>query len=357
MELLRLPPNPLELELTGFQPGLPVAIAIYSDKNEVLQPCYFAKDDTLALEKENFFCTEADGGGVVELTLPHQFTRYDREYTISVYDNSEGVWDYETFEQCYTGMFLEHPEDDLLFTENLRIYRPYIDIEQLAPSEDKVARYVNAERLARLMIDNIVGLGTYTGGFYYRLQVVDLQGLGTDRLTIGDRANKLLRLDENNRTVYLKDCKTNEKQFKLNSDKNCIVPWYPHGEHHNRLDRRLPRHSIPGRSSDATYYGYNYGLTMGGRAAEFKNGYNYTAWLECGWPMVPQDIQDCTALIINDMVCGAPNYWSQYVNKYETKDFKITFDTMRLDGTGNRIVDQTLMRYFGDQLYSNVRVL
>ena len=350
MEVLRLPPNPVELELSGFDPNSNFVIGIFSDRNEVMQPEYFAKDDSLVLEKDNFFVVSSDGTGVIDLTLPPPFARYDREYVVNVYDNSEGVWSYDVLEGCYTGMYLAEPEDDLVFTENLRVYRPYLDIEEYAdPSQ--LEKYINVERVARMMIDNI------TGGFYYKLQVIDLEGLGTDRLTVGDRANKLLRLDENNVTVYIKDCEDNCKHYKLNSDRNAIVPWYPKDQLFNRLDRRLPRQNFAGRNSDEHMGYYNYSTDVLRRRAHFPNGYNYTAYLECGWPFVPQDIQDCMKIIINDIVCGAPNYWSQYVEKYETKDFKLTFNSMRFDGTGNRLVDQTLNRYYGDQLFNNIRSL
>ena len=85
MELLRKPPSPVTLELDGFDANAIIAIAIFSDKSEVLQPDYFAKDDRLVLEKDNVFLLTADGDGAISLELPAPFSRYDREYALYIY--------------------------------------------------------------------------------------------------------------------------------------------------------------------------------------------------------------------------------------------------------------------------------
>ena len=345
MEILRKPPTPVTLELDGFEVGASIAVAIFSDKSEILQPDYFAKDDRLVLEKDNVFLLVADSDGAISLELPAPFSRYDREYALYIYDNSEGQWDFEGLRDSYLGNLMEDAEQDVVYTDSLRVYRPYIDIVGYAP-EEELETYINVERMARTMIDNV------TGGFYYKLQVVDLQGLGTDRLTVGDRVNKILELVENNVVVYQKGAANNPKPVTLNSDRNCIIPFVPKNEYHNRLDRRLPRVGSPNR-----YGSYEYDAIVATHRGEFPNGYNYTATLECGWPMVPNDIQDCMKILINDIICGVPNYWSKYIDRYDTKDFKVFFNSGKFDGTGNVYVDQVLQRYYGDQLYNNMRAL
>lgn len=263
----------------------------------------------------------SNGSGVVEFELPERYSRYDGEYAVVVYEGTAAS------------------KGDIAVMDTVRVVRPYLDSAALAPvgREDEYAKY---ERKARLMIDNIVG------GFYYTASVYDLQGTGTDKLVIGNRVNKLLSVAENNVLLYEIDGTDNVFEFTMNTDKTAIIAFRD-GEIDNLIDGRPPYAVTAGTDS----YAYQF------RSAVFPNGYNYTVTVENGWPMVPQDIKEATELIMEDMACGQPNYWSKYVRMYETKDFKVDFQRSMFAGTGNIIVDQTLNRYLGDTLYNNIRVL
>lgn len=306
MEVLRKPPFPVTISYSGLASDSPVVATVASTRNSFVE------------EFEGF---STDENGEVSIELSDHFSRYDGEYSVIVY--------YGTSEE----------KDGVAVLDNLRVVRPYVNPYTIAPV-GKEEEYVKYERIARIMIDNIVG------GFYYTSAIYDLQGLGTDRLTIGNRVNKLLSLTENNVLVYELESDSNLAEYTLNSDKTAIIV-YQDGVEANRADGGI---IYPPAAGSDSYY-------LADRTAAFPNGYDYVAQVENGWPMVPQDIQEATRLIIDDMACGAPNYWNKYVREYETKDYRVDFHRPSFAGTGNVIVDQILHRYIGETLYNNIRVL
>lgn len=305
MELLRVAPFPLTLTYSDFPNSTAVVATFATNRNDWL-------DDIEVT---------TSGTGVASFTLPERYSRYDGEYSLVVYEGTSAN------------------KGDVLLLDTVRVVRPYVDSAALSPvgKEDEYAKF---ERIARIMIDNVVG------GFYYQNSRFDLQGTGTDKLVIGQRVNKLLSVIENNAILYELDGTNNAAEFTMNSDKTAIVAFRD-GEEDNLIDG----YPVRGTSAATDYYENDI------RVAVFPNGYNYTVSVENGWPMVPQDIKEATELIIEDMACGAPNYWSKYVRMYETKDFKVDFQRSMFAGTGNVIVDQILHRYLGDTLYNNIRVL
>jgi len=307
MELLRKAPFPLELVYPAgtFDNDTEYVVGLASTRN------------SFVVEYE---VTSSATGGLT-VTFDDNISRYDAEYSLTI----------------WPGTALAKGEVVLL--DNLRIVRPYVNTAVVAPvGQDE--EYTKFERIARIMIDNIVG------GFYYTSALYDIQGTGTDKLVVGHRVNKLLSLTENNVLVYEIEGTSNFAEYTLNSDKNAVIVFQD-GVEDNRLEGRPVTVNTAGSDS------YNPGY----RSPAFPNGYDYTVQVETGWPMVPQDIQEAASLIIEDMACGVPNYWSKYVREYETKDYRVDFHRPSFAGTGNVIVDQILHRYIGETLYNNIRVL
>ncbi len=307
MELLRKAPLPLELSYPAgtFDSDSDYVVGLASTRNSFVE--------------EYEVHTDLTGG--LNLGLSEDLSRYDAEYSMTIWWGTA------------------NNKSDVALLDNLRIVRPYVNTAVVAPV-GKDEEYAKYERIARIMIDNIVG------GFYYTSALYDIQGTGTDKLVVGHRVNKLLSLTENNVLVYELGGTNNLQEYTLTSDKNSIIVFQD-GVEDNRLDGRPV--TLPAGGSDSYSPGY--------RSPAFPNGYDYTVQVETGWPMVPQDIQEAASLIIEDMACGAPNYWSKYVREYETKDYRVDFHRPAFAGTGNVIVDQILHRYLGETLYNNIRVL
>lgn len=316
MELLRRPPFPLELTYAEL---LPVDPYYTGAPEEVAVVATFSTSRNTFLEDVE---AEADTiTGSVTFELPERFSRYDGEYSLIVY---EGTAD---------------NKGDVLLMDTVRVVRPYINTADIAPV-GKEDEYIKYERIARTMIDNIVG------GFYYQDALYDLQGVGADKLPVGHRVNKLLEVVENNVLVYEIGGTDNICDYGLTTDKTSIIV--------SQVDENDLQDSRPVSPVIAGSDSYDNPAL---RAVTFPNGYNYRVYVETGWPMVPQDIKEATQLIIEDMACGSPNYWSKYVREYETKDYRVDFHRPSFAGTGNLLVDQILHRYIGETLYDNIRVL
>lgn len=306
MDIRRLPPFPLTAEFSGLSNNTAYIATLASDHNGFIA-------DVSAT---------SDGTGVVEFELPERCSRYDGEYSVIVYvDNGAGV------------------KGDVVALDNLSIRRPYVNAAALAPTIAEIDKYWGFERRARLMIDAIVG------GFYYEDIVVQQNGLGSDMLPLGWRVCKVLKVVENNVTMYEVGATDNIATYTMSANMQSLLLYS--NEEVNEFEGGPV---APSANSDS-YDNPNY------RTVAFPNGYDYTVQLETGWPSIPGDIQEVTKIIMEDLACDAPNYVQKYVREYETKDFRADFQRSAFAGTGNLVVDQILQKYWGQSLYHNVRVI
>lgn len=286
MEILRRPPFPLIVSYSELLSERPYVMTVHTQYND------------LVTEIE----TESTTGGVAEFELDETFNAYDAEYSVVVYD---GTID---------------DKGSVVVLDTLRVVRPYVDAAAMAPvgQEDTYRKY---ERIARTMIDNVVG------GFYFQKVTIRARGMGSDTLPLGMRVNKVLSVTENKVVTYDSNEVDNIAEYELTTSGTSLAMV-------TSIDSPLFGDSTP-----------------------FPRYYNYVVTVENGWPAVPQDIKEATTLLIEDMASGIPNYWSKYVRNYQTNDFKVDFQRMMFDGTGNLLVDQILLRYQGDTIFNNIRVL
>jgi hypothetical protein len=86
-------------------------------------------------------------------------------------------------------------------------------------------------------------------------------------------------------------------------------------------------------------------VDMAANAAMFPQGWDYTVVVEAGWPIIPQDIKQATALIVNDLRCNNIPYINSYIKDYKSDQFDLVFDDRVFKDTGNRIADKILSAY------------
>ena len=324
MELLRVHPFPLELTYNGLPVETDLTAVISDERNLVL----------LMLD------AVSDVSGSVTFNLPPRLTNYDGEYRIKIVIPSP--WTEAFISGFGEGEYGNDSDTEILILDTLSIVRPYVNPVELAPSPEQIPAYTKYERVARIMIDNVVG------GFYYTEDLLDLQGVGANKLPIGRQVTRLKSVVEDGVVTY---------NYLLSDEDNITV-----------YTLTPDRQSMIVEGSDGADFG-NYGInpisahdsiighlpTNG--PFSFTDGKTYAVKIERGWPMVPQDIQEATRLLVEDASCNAPNYWSRYIREYETKDYRVDFHRAMFNGTGNLIVDQILKKYWGQTLYDNVRVL
>ena len=304
MEILRLPPYPLTASFSSLTIDTQHFLNLVNSRSGAVESA----------------TATSDGSWDISFTIPTSVSDYDGEYSANVHEGSLVT-------------------DPIVASDNIRIVRPYLVPADITPVGGDVADYINYERTARITIDNIVG------GFYFKDLTLGLLGMGNDKLTIGQRANDIVSVVRNNVTVYDRDEVDNEVDYILTDDSQSMITLET--VEANVLDSKPP--TIPFSASD-------YGAS-GGRLVDFPVGWDFSVRIETGWTYVPQDIQEATQLLIDDIVCQSPNYLNRYIREYETKDYRIDIHRPAFAGTGNLIVDQTLQKYLGDTLYDGVRVL
>jgi hypothetical protein len=201
---------------------------------------------------------------------------------------------------------------------NLVVIRPYCNIALTASLLNiKTSEATEYERIARYIIDS------HTGGFNYVRKEKEFIGDGTDQLLIDENIHNLYKLYENGELIYDSTSESNESTYRVNKQLNAIVLDIPET---NRI---------------------NYPKIWRDRFldVDFFDGYEYVVDGDFGWRVIPQDIQEASQLLIQDIVQDNLRYINKYIESFDNDDFKITFSKNWTSTTGNRIVDRILEKY------------
>jgi hypothetical protein len=240
----------------------------------------------------------SDSDSEVTLSLP---SRYDGSYIINV----DG--------------------QDTFFS----VTRPYVDPTTRGQTKSEIEDYSKHEELARAIIDSVV-----REGFYYKKYILQTTGLGSDYLPLWVRAQKVLRLYENNVLMYdVDEADSYSIEYSITKDKTSIV------EVSNQRVNRLEGAPLilPAGGSDILDTKYVY--------RGFPRTFDYTVVLEVGHQRLPSDIVRAAELLTEDIACGRMEYPQRYIQSYQTDQFKIGYSNMVFEGTGNLIVDKILLNY------------
>ena len=316
MQILRLPPYPLSVSYT-----VPAASQDY----------ILVIEDTTE-QSEVVANLTSNSGSIITYTLDGDFVKYDKSYSLTVYEN------------------VEEDRGDVVVQDNLEIARPYINPTELATKHgattaSEIAKYEEYEGLARVIIDSI------TGGFYYKRQYVEPVGQETDYMPVWEKVEKLVRVYENAILVYDVNSEDGpalgEWNYLLTKDKSAIIKDpVAATEGYNRSERRPARVPLAASDSlslfDTDDSGNVATITPG---VTFPAGTDYIFLAEVGYKVVPYDIQDATKMLIEDIKCGKLDYYKRYVKNYSTDQFKVEYDKEIFSGTGNIIVDKILSNY------------
>jgi hypothetical protein len=308
MYFLRQPPFPLALEYDDLAADQEYLIEVYSDESNLLYS----------------FHVESNEFGRIYKELPKYFERFDAKYSVYLY--------------------LVNEEGNATSTERsdtLTINRPYIDPATISSEED-IEKNLYNERVARSIIDSI------TGGFYYRDRTIELVGLGGDFLAVPDRINKINFVYRNNVKVFdaFADSDVIQDRYIVSPDNSAItIAKSGVYNRHQSAPQTLPL----GASDSFNLYSDSddpiAALTKIREFDLFPKDYDYVVTGEFGWPVVPQDIQDATRMLVNDLSCNKLQYVSQYIKEYKTDQFTIKYGDLASSGTGNMIVDKVLSQY------------
>jgi hypothetical protein len=213
--------------------------------------------------------------------------------------------------------------------EYFTVVRPYVDPTTKGTTASEIAAYAKQEELARAIIDSVI-----QEGFYYKKKIIETTGLGLDYLPLWVDAKKILAVHENNVLVY---DSTNASAYALNyeitKDNSAITVSYNGA--FNRAESAP--NILPAAYSDLVDLQFRY--------RGFVKTFDYRLTLAVGYNRVPSDIVRATEILIDEIGCGKLDYYTRYVNAYDTDQFKLKFDGRVFEGTGNIIVDKILSKY------------
>ena len=244
-------------------------------------------------------------------------------YSASAIANTSGIASFAmpSHYLTYTGSLsasVKDSQDNLVNMTNIDIVRPYSNPNTTATALSiKTSEATEYERLARYIIDS------YTGGFNFIRKEKEFIGDGSDQLLIDENIHKLYKLYENGELIYDSESNTNESDYKIHKQLNAIVLDIPEG---NRID--YPK-IWRDRFLDV----------------DFFSGYEYVVDGDFGWKVIPQDIQDASEMLIQDIANDSLRYVNRYIESFDNDDFKIKFAKNWSSSTGNRVVDRILERY------------
>jgi len=238
----------------------------------------------------------ANGSGVASFAIPSHYITYTGSLAASVKNNLGNV----------------------VNITNIDIVRPYTEISGLVSGlKITTSQATEYERLARYIIDS------HTGGFSFIRKEKELIGDGSDQLLIDENIHKLHKLYENGLLIFDASSNANESDYKISKQLNAVVLDIPES---NRLNYKKVWRD---RFLDVDFY----------------EGYEYVVDGDFGWVVIPQDIQEASQLLVQDIVEDNLKYVNKYIESFDNDDFRIQFSKGYSTSTGNRVVDRILERY------------
>jgi hypothetical protein len=375
MEVLRVPPYPITTKW-----DVPAANTTYSVYVEdLVDHSYETTTLTSNSDKQ------------ISYILPRSKVQYDRDFLFKVTDSS----------------------GEIVVDDNLSVYRPYVNPNNLGTTVDEIADYKKWEIVARSLMDNYLN---GTADFYNHKLVIVKEGQGGDYFPIWHNVNKVLKVYENNVLVYNAEdvaitiatqtptissgtvtlTTSSAHGFEVGDvvTISAVVPTGYRGtfvvtavptttsfsfansttgnittagsviriweyEYKTLLDNS----AIARVEANGTYNRYestplrlpaasgDLGLYSGGGSyVAFTEGSDFTFILDAGYKTIPPDIERAATILVEELKCGTNDYYKRFVSEYSTDQFDIKFAPQFLEGTGNMLVDKILNNYKGSQL-------
>ena len=213
----------------------------------------------------------------------------------------------------------------VIYETNIDVVRPYCNVTKVGTkldlTYDQAKEY---ERVARFIIDS------QTAPFTYLKKYKEVVGGGYDYLPIDERLVKIYKVYENNILVYdvAGDPLDWEGTYRISTDRTSVI-----------VDNTTI--NAPGVNR------MNYPSVWRDRFldVDFPDGYEYLILGDFGWQTIPEDIQEASEILIQDLSRNNLRYATRYIESFDNEDFKIKFQKDYSTSTGNMIVDKILSKY------------
>lgn len=245
--------------------------------------------------------------GELVINLPTKYTQYDGWFALEV----------------------SLLNDSVVYLDTVLSVRPLVPINTIVEymegklTEEQAAEY---ESYVRHLINSIVGFE-----FNFVHKNLHTVGNGTDFVVTDDRILKVYSVKENNIVIW---SNTDASQFPYEPWVNLRGIVRKETDTDNRLE---------GVIGWSTRYG----------SPIFRYGWDYVFEVDAGWPVIPQDIQNATLLLINDIACGNNRYYNKYISSVKGA-INISYFQQVIAGTGNLYVDNILSKYVLESVRAKV---
>jgi hypothetical protein len=373
MEVLRVPPYPITTKW-----DVPAANTAYS---VYVQDLVDHSSETSTLT--------SDANKQISYILPRSKVQFDRDFLFQVKDSS----------------------GEIVVDDNLTVYRPYVNPNNLATTAQEIAEYKNWEIIARSIMDDYLD----SSDFYNHKLVIVKEGQGGDYFPIWHNVNKVLKVYENNVLIYNGEdvpitlptqtptissgtvtlTTATAHGFEV-GDFVTISAVVPTGYNGRFSVTAVPTatsfsfaNSTTGNISTAgtvlRTWEYEYKTLLDNSAiarveangvynrnqstplrlpsasgdlaaysgatanyVAFPEGFDYTFVLDAGYKTIPPDVERAAQILTEELKCGNNDYYKRFVTQYSTEQFDIKFAPQFLEGTGNMLVDKILNNYKGN---------
>jgi len=321
MIVLRLPPFPLTIKYDVPEANTDYLFYIENDDETV------AGSNTLT----------SDSNAQVTYILENDFAKYDNDYNVTIYES------------------VDDEPGDLVVEDILTVVRPYVNPNTLGTTATEIATATYNERIARAIIDSVVG-----SRFTFEKKILETVGQGTDYLPLWSSAYKINQVYENGKLVFdssLEQPAIDGYNYLVTKDTTAIIKVpvdASSSDSFNRAERKPLKYREGASDSFYAYAPYenfdNMWTNTRNQAVAFPEGYDYIFVYDAGYKVIPNDIREATLMLIDDISCGKIDHYKSYVLEYETDQFRLKYNPSKFTGTGNILVDIIIDKYKTDIL-------
>jgi hypothetical protein len=262
------------------------------------------------LDTEEFIQSGAatnSGSSVYLITFNVDATSYDRNIKLEVITTSSA------------GAFSE--------VQNISIIRPYATwdrIEQLAsiPPGTASSTLIKLERKARLSLNAFIG-----SNFYKQKKDVTVYGNNTDILTLPENIHRIDKVYEDDLLVYERDNVNVQLEYPIEiADSKTRI----------KIVNTASKSKDTAESPIFSVFYYE---------GVFKKDHAYRIDGIWGWEYVPSDIEQSTALLVEDYLCNDFNIRNKNISELSNDSYDIKYGSDFATGTGNLAVDNLIAHY------------
>jgi hypothetical protein len=262
------------------------------------------------LDTEEFIQSGAattSGSSIYSITFTADSTSYDRNIKLEIITTSSA--------NAYNEI------------QNISLIRPYASvsrIESLAtiPPNTASSTLLKLERRARLSLNAFIG-----HSFYKLKKDLTVYGNNTDVLTLPENLYRIDKIYEDDLLVYERD----------NSDVQLEYP-IEIADSKNRI-KIVNTSSKSKDTAESPIFSVFYYQGV------FKKDHAYRIDGIWGWDYIPADIEQATALLVEDYLCNDFNIRNKNIAELSNDSYDIKYGSDFATGTGNLAVDNLIAHY------------